>query len=340
MKNDDYLWDRSGKPEPDVARLEEQLANLRHRGSLPQFPEEEFEKLRHPRRWAWRLFYLRPRLLLTAAAIVLLAVAVGYREFLSMHGPESAWAVTRLEGAPRIGTGTLRQAGRIAVGQSLVTDSASRARIRVGDIGEVDIGPNSHVRLIQASGSRKELALDRGILYARITAPPRQFYVDTPSAKAIDLGCEYVLTVDDSGAGLIRVTLGWVQFEAGQRKVLIPAGALAGTRPGTGPGTPYFEDVSPQFQSALEELDFGDGAPAARSSALDLVLREARRDDALSLFYLLLHASPLERPLVYDRIAEMLPPPRSVTRDAVLRLDLAQIDAWMEDWGLDHPDRN
>jgi len=36
----------------------------------------------------------------------------------------------------------------------------------------------------------------------------------------------------------------------------------------------------------------------------------------------------------------MLPPPRGVTRDAVLRLDLAQLDAWMESWGLDHPDWN
>jgi hypothetical protein len=340
MMNDDYLWDRSGKPEPDIAKLEEQLADLKHRGSPPHFPEEEFEKLRRPRRWSWRFIFTWPRLAFAAAAIALITAALGYYEISSWRGSESGWDVTRLEGAPRIGAGTLRQTGRINVGESLVTDSSSRARIRVSDIGEVDIGPNSHVRLIQAGGSRKELALDRGILHARINAPPRQFYVDTPSAKAIDLGCEYDLTVDESGAGLIRVTLGWVQFEAGQRKVLIPAGALARTRPGTGPGTPYFEEVSPQFQSALEELDFGDGPAIVRSSALDLVLREVRRDDALTLFYLLLHLSPLERPPVYDRLAEILPPPRGVTRDAVLRLDLAQIAAWMDDWGLDHPEWN
>jgi hypothetical protein len=338
--NDDYLWDRSGKPDPGVAKLEEQLADLRHRGEIPHFSEEEFEKLRRRPRGSWRFYFAWPRLVFAAAAIALIALVVGYREITSRREPESGWAVTRLQGAPRIGAGTLRQAGRIGVGQSLVTDSSSSARIRVGDIGEVDIGPNSHVRLIQAGGTRQELALDHGILHARITAPPRQFFVDTPSANAIDLGCEYDLTVDESGAGLLHVTLGWVQFEAGHRKVLIPAGALAATRPGIGPGTPFFEEVSQQFQSALQELDFGDGLPAARSSALDLVLKEARRDDALTLFYLLLHLSPPERPLVYDRLAEMLPPPRGVTRDAILRLDLAQFDAWMESWGLDHPDWN
>ena len=34
---------------------------------------------------------------------------------------------------------------------------------------------------------------------ARIWAPPRLFYVNTPSAVAEDLGCAYTLEVDDLG---------------------------------------------------------------------------------------------------------------------------------------------
>ena len=34
----DYLWDRSGEPDPEVQHLEEILGALRHRGSLPVLP--------------------------------------------------------------------------------------------------------------------------------------------------------------------------------------------------------------------------------------------------------------------------------------------------------------
>jgi hypothetical protein len=190
---------------------------------------------------------------------------------------------------------------------------------------------------VEARSNRKHLALDRGIIHARITAPPWQFYVDTPSATAVDLGCEYTLTVDDSGAGLIRVMLGWVQFYSGHRQALIPAGAAAKTRPGIGPGTPYFENVSPGFVNALEELDFGNGKPEARSAALDLILKEASAQDVLSLFPLLAHLTGLEQARVYQRLVVLNPPPPGVTRDGILGHNKHQVNLWWDHWGLGHP---
>ncbi|MGH9887947.1 MAG: hypothetical protein ACREBE_20610, partial [bacterium] len=34
MSNDDYLWDRSGEPDPEVQHLEEALEPLRHRAAF------------------------------------------------------------------------------------------------------------------------------------------------------------------------------------------------------------------------------------------------------------------------------------------------------------------
>jgi hypothetical protein len=156
---------------------------------------------------------------------------------------------------------------------------------------------------------------------------------------AVDLGCEYILTVDDSGAGLIRVTLGWVQFYFGERQALIPGGAAAKTRPGIGPGTPYFEDVSPGYQKALEELDFGNGEPAARAAALDLILKQSRGPDVLSLFPLLNRVSESERSLIYDRLSVLSPPPSGVTREGIIRRDPGQISLWWDHWSLGHPNK-
>jgi len=91
---------------------------------------------------------------------------------------------------------------------------------------------------------------------ARIWAPPRLFFVDTPSAVAADLGCAYTLEVDNAGGSLLRVTSGWVALQLKDRESMVRRAQLVKTRRGIGPGTPYFEDASESFRQALVRLDF------------------------------------------------------------------------------------
>lgn len=240
-----------------------------------------------------------------------------------------AWEVRRLEGNPVIGTHKIDETGRLALGQWLTTDGSSRAQISVGQIGEVKIEPNSRVRLVEAKGDEHRLSLSIGKMEAFIWAPPRQFFVDTPSAVAIDLGCSYTLEVNDDGAGLLLVTLGWVAFEWKDRESFVPAGAKCVTRPNSGPGTPYFEDSSAQFQSALSKFDTGADGPG-RIEALDGVLANARKRDALTLWHLLARTFESERGHVYDRLADLIPPPSNVTREGVIKGDRTMIDAWWD----------
>src|SRR5438876_1202274 len=113
----------------------------------------------------------------------------------------------------------------------------------------------------------------RGRMSARISAPPKLFFVNTPSAVAEDLGCAYTLEVDDAGNSLLRVTLGWVALQLKDRESLVPAGAACATRPGIGPGTPYFEDASELFRTALAKLDFEpNDTQWSKIPALDILL--------------------------------------------------------------------
>jgi hypothetical protein len=184
------------------------------------------------------------------------------------------------------------------------------------------------LRLLQSAQSRKQIALDRGTIRATIWAPAGEFVVDTPGAVAVDLGCMYTLKVDESGGGLLRTTLGWVGFQSNGRESFIPAGAASVVRPHHGPGTPYFEDSSDSFRSALADFDSNGESAAQRAPALQIILREARPRDGLTLWHLLSRASEADRPAVYDRLAALTPPPPGVTRDGVLRLDSTLLDAW------------
>jgi hypothetical protein len=320
--SDDYLWDKSGKPDPEVAKLERVLGTLGHGDPPLRLPESTLAPTREPLggvpAFAWAM----------AASVLVVAGAVALW-FGSQ--PASGWEVAILEGVPRIGAAAA--SGRLAVGEWLETDAGSRARVKVGRIGEVLVEPNTRLRLLEAGDRQQRLHLQLGTVTAVILAPPRQFVIETPSARAVDLGCAYTLEVDAQGGALVTVLAGWVSFEDQGRESFIPAGARCATRPGSGPGTPYFTDASNGFKNALAMLDVADG-DAARAVALAQVLPEARREDAFTLWHLLARLHGSERDEVYARLAVLVPPPAGVTRAGVMAGDRAMLDRWWEQLGF------
>ncbi|HEX8178851.1 MAG TPA: FecR domain-containing protein [Pyrinomonadaceae bacterium] len=279
----------------------------------------------HAPRRPFILFATWPRVAALSFASLVIAALVG--GWLYLRPPAAAWDVARLAGAPQIGMERIGQTGRLAVGEWLETDSNSRAEISVARIGQVEIEPQTRVRLVETRATEHRLELARGTLHARIYAPPRLFFVDTPSAVAADLGCAYTLEVDDAGRSLLHVTSGWVALERGARESVVPAGAACATVPGTGPGTPYFEDASDSFLHALVAFDFRQGG----AQALDTVIAEARLRDTLTLWHLLARVDGAERIRVYERLAQLSPPPDGVTRDGVLGLNEAMLQRWKDD---------
>jgi len=326
---DDYLWDGSGEPDPEIQQLENLLGRFRYNRPATEFPTIAPA----PPHWTWR-WLLGNRTLagsIAAAVAVLLVVAGAWlarRRGKPATASTQGWEVVRVAGTPYVGSKAVGQdrTGTLGVGQTLMTDAVSRASVTVDEIGDVDVEPNTRLRLLQAGSAGKRLALDRGTIHAAIWAPPGDFVVDIPSAVAVDMGCAYTLKVDDSGAGLLRTTLGWVGFKLGGREAFIPADAACATRPGMGPGTPYFEDTSETFRAALSEFDFGN--PGERSAELGVVLAKARQRDALTLWHLLERTDLSERGRVYDRLAALVPPPGGVSRAGIISLDQTMLDLW------------
>ncbi|MGB7845897.1 MAG: FecR domain-containing protein [Candidatus Acidiferrum sp.] len=328
---DDYLWDGSGTPDPEVQRLESLLAEFRQAEHPLVLPAEIPSA---PARLRGILLQM-PRLpRLAAAAVVLLAFGVSVFLFLRpTNAPDvgPGWNVATLEGAPQIGTQAISgnlTARKLHVGQTLTTNATSRASLSDNGLGEIKIEPNSRVRLLQTDDNHKRIRLDVGTIHAAIWAPAGQFVVDTPSAAAVDLGCAYTLQVAPDGSGTIRTSLGWVGFHLNGRDSFIPAGAMCSTRPKVGPGTPYFEDASESFRDALQTFDLTEQSLDAASRALNTVLSQARPRDGLTLWHLLSRTNGQERAQVYARFASLVPAPPGVTRDGILALDAHMLDLY------------
>lgn len=267
-------------------------------------------------RWVWRAG-------LAAAAVLL--VFAGVREWRSRETTGRVrWDVTTLEGAPMIGTRGVSDKGTLREGEWLETDAKSSARIDVANIGHVTVGPASAIRLKGSSDKEHRIELARGEVSAFIWAPPRLFFVDTPSGVAEDLGCQYHLMVDAEGNGSLEVTLGFVSFERDGREVIVPAGARCELRAKVGPGTPHENDARTELVDALVHVDF-DGTSAG---SVDAVLAASTQHDAVTLWHLIPRVDGDERARVVDRLAAYFPLPEKTTRDGVLALDERMLQRW------------
>ncbi|HEY0141437.1 MAG TPA: hypothetical protein VGF48_11115 [Thermoanaerobaculia bacterium] len=306
--NDDYLWDRSGEPDPDISRLEQLLGRYRHEAPL-----------RRPRR----------RWLAVAAAIFLLvaigAFAVAYRFYWTAG---AAWDVVAVTGAPTIDGRVIDEGSVLPVGRELRTDARSRVIVRIARVGDLEIGPSSRVTLTGTRSGVHRMQLESGTLSARLWAPPFTFGVRTPAGLASDLGCEFIVNYAN-GEGHIGVTSGFVDFDGPTRSSLIPNGALADLR-ASGPGTPYYRDASAAFRAALHAFDFN-----GERDALRVVLAEARSKDVMTLLHLLEHADdyPEWRQRIHERAAQLAPPPAGGSIDEWRRsIGLGGIKKWWLHW--------
>jgi hypothetical protein len=263
------------------------------------------------------------------AAMVVVLAPVSEKNISRRIAP--AWSVAAVAGAPRIGTHAVRDEAKFRVGQWLETDADSRAKVAVGTIGEVNLEPNSRLRLVGMAATNHRLELARGEMSAFIWAPPRLFFVNTPSATAVDLGCAYTLKVDPEGNGELHVSTGYVALEDGDRESIIPAGMMCFTRRGSGPGTPFAVDAPEAMRIALSRFDFDRGAAG---SALVEVLAQARTEDAVTLWHLLARTDSTQRAAVFDLLAKFAPPPPGVSREGILAGSAPMRRAWAEELGL------
>jgi hypothetical protein len=262
-------------------------------------------------RVAARPWWRRPQALRIAALLVLCAASAGWL-LMSRH-IAATWTLVAGEGPSRV----------FHAGESLVP--ASAARFEVGRIGTVDVASGSRVRLLVARAGEHRLALDRGTISAAVNAPPRLFIVETPSGTAVDLGCAYTLEVDSAGNSSIHVTLGWVSFEDKGQESLIPAGMRANTLRGGVVGTPFRDDAPDSLRHAVASYD-----EDPDDSTLVIVLRTARRVDAVTLWHLVPRASGAQRDMVVSRLLTLVPPPTGVTPEAILRNDRAAMQLYWE----------
>jgi hypothetical protein len=86
------------------------------------------------------------------------------RTFCRSRSASPSWTVETLAGMPRIGDSL--ESEKLAVGETWKPTPNSRARVQVADIGDVEVAPNSRVKLVNTKSTEHRLALEKGTLKA------------------------------------------------------------------------------------------------------------------------------------------------------------------------------
>lgn len=301
----DYLWDRTGAVDSEMVRLEESLAVFAFEPGPVPVPKH---------RWREQFGTIAAVLLLCAVAWTLIPYAQQPRT--------SNWTVA--EG--------VKAGSHVYIGGRIDTRS-SPVVLESDEIGRVELNPGSDARLIESTPGRVRFDLRRGRLHALIWAPPGGFMVDTPSARAIDLGCQYDMTVDTAGNGFITVQTGWVAFQFRGEESFIPAGAACRTTRTGGPGVPFLTDAPEPFRAALVQWE-----QERDTASLATILATARPTDALTLWHLMTRVPSADRSSVLDRFAQLVPLPDSIDRAKVIANDRASLDQCWNALNLDDAD--
>lgn len=289
--NDDYLWDGSGEPDSDVSHLETLLGRYRSAAPMPDFRRVA---VLHPRR-RWMLSAS------SAAAAALIVIAI--LGVLRVYTPPNRWRATEWSGVAMVPHAILH------VGDVVRTGAQGSVRLESPGVGTLDVGANTTVQLIENRRNRHRLALAAGTIHAKTTSMPGVFVIDTPRARAIDLGCEYTLTVSPGGGGELRVLAGWVDLTHGYQQSLVPQGASALMMADGELTVPVFDDAAPPFRAAVRDF--------ARTHDLATIVSLARRRDALTLLNLFRLTTSEESVILFDRLNQLVPAPASISREAV-----------------------
>jgi ferric-dicitrate binding protein FerR (iron transport regulator) len=341
----DYLWDRSGEPDPEVARLEALLSPLAHDAPL-KLPASAPKPAR--RRWPIVALAAAAAIAAVIALIVLVprgtggggerggSGAVGVRpgtgdgsgdgtdvdpiSGTACSGGRGFEFVVDDGGALGCSSGSATR-GTLAVGDWIETGDNS-ATVAVADIGTVALQPQSRLALRGTSPAEHRLALERGALHARVNARPRLFVIETPSATAIDLGCEYELRVGPDGTGVLEVITGQVELAGRAGTTVVVPAAMTATFTAAGVGLPLREQASPELRAAVAAFDPSD------PRTVDAILSAAGDGDQITLINLLALAGPYQRDAIADAVQELSPAPEDVLRDAVIAGDREAIDRW------------
>lgn len=208
-------------------------------------------------------------------------------------------------------------------GETLTQAAGDVWRVEIGAVGTAELSRGARLTRVEVDEG-VTVRLDVGHMVTESTAPAREFVIETPAGRVVDLGCAFTLDVTETETA-VHVERGYVALETPRGTTVIGAGSTAIATLGLPPGLPLRDDAPPALRAGVASPPTGD---------LATVLAAARPADAFTLWHLLQRAPVTDRPTILNTLDRLVP--GAVPADRT-RLESLRIGALQSLWGAVAP---
>lgn len=235
------------------------------------------------------------------------------------------WQVIALEGTIRIDNKANET--KWFKGSTLKTDENSKAKILVPSVGVVYVEANSNIELETAKKGNNEIKINDGKLKVLNTELIPSLKLLINNIEIIDRAGEFETAVDVYKNIEVDVKSGFVEIIHNDKKYLVDKNYTCKIQRGMKPGIPIRKDASDSLKLAVDWFEFRNGG----NQAVEKIINFSRQSDMLTLLALIPRVNQLQRQIIFQIISNYFPPPETITRAGIIRLDEEMLYRWWEE---------
>ncbi len=235
------------------------------------------------------------------------------------------WQVIVLEGTIRIDDKVNQN--KWFKGSILKTYENSIGKILVPSVGLLFIEGKSNIELETAKKGNNEIKINYGKIKVINTEliPSLKFLIN--NIEIIDKAGEFIITVDNYKNIEINVNAGFVEIIHNNNKYLVDKNYICKIQRGMKPSLPIRKDASDSLKLAVDWFELRNGG----NQAIEKIINFSRQSDMLTLLSLIPRVNQLQRQIIFQIISNYFPPPETITRAGVIRLEEEMLYRWWEE---------
>jgi len=262
----------------------------------------------------------RKKAIITFLLLMLIASAIYY--FFFVKHPQ--WEVINLSGSPSIkeegSKNIVVKKNNILEDENfVVTNSTSKAVIKVPDIGEVFLSPGSSIKRDGGEISVNYGHIDVVKKPGSESFPVEVFSVIIEYYKP----CSYSIKVNNKAT--VYSESAYLLITSGKRDIYLIPDYTCEINKNKQVGIPYSLFASEEYINAVNDFSVKEN-----KETLNMILQQSEKKDALTLFTILTMVAKSSREIVINKLHSLVRIPKDVNPYLVANLDKGELEKWLK----------
>ncbi|MCF8241542.1 MAG: zf-HC2 domain-containing protein [Melioribacteraceae bacterium] len=236
----------------------------------------------------------------------------------------SPWTALETSGSFEI-NGTLNHDAALNEGDKIVMSGDSFASFFIESKGNLNLYSQTSVEVLKTFEEESRIHLNYGKIRFQSIEKSNNFFIDTRFGIINEFSAVFDLDVNGD-EGSLKVDRNFVELINAEYWTRIPLGYKCDISEGRF-STPYHKNTTEKIKNEMIKFDFENGG----YSSILVIASEATEKDAFTLWNLLIRTEKRDREYIFERLNDLFPLSKSLSKDKILQLDRSELNGWWEE---------